>query len=162
MEVEDLSRELYSIYNNLMQFAVSRTHDETRAEDLVGEVILSMLERANNIPFCSVEAYAIQSIRNRDIDYWRRETRERENLALQAINVAQETDPLTRIRLEEAFLVIEGLGVLCKQVLKLHFLYEYTYAEMAKALNINPITAGTRMTRCRNKLDLKLVEMGVV
>lgn len=162
MEVEELSHELYSIYNNLMQFAVSRTHDVTRAEDLVSEVILAMLRRANDIPTGSVEAYAIRSIKNRHIDDWRRETRERENLAFQAINVSQETDPLTRIRLEETLRVIEGLGVLCKQVLKLHFLYEYTYAEMANALNINPITAGTRMTRCRNKLDLKLVEMGVV
>ena len=69
---------------------------------------------------------------------------------------------MIRKRLEEALRVIQGLGVLCKQVLKLHFLHEYTYAEMAKALNIHPTTLGTRMTRCRKKLVLKLVEMGVV
>ena len=162
MDMEELSSELISIYDKLMRFSIKRTGNETEAEDLVAEVILNMLSRATIIPRESVEGYAINSIKNKHIDNWRRRNRERAFVALPTIDFLEQPDPLIGKQLQEAYRALESLGANCIKVLRLHFFHEFTYDEMAKALDIPTSTVGSQMHRCREKLALKLDEMGIV
>jgi len=143
----DVREELVDAYPKLLRYAVSKTRDADRAEDLVLEACKRILERDERISEeINVTAFAITIIRNLVIDASR--VRE-DQLDDEAEGPADHTKPGDLFELGQ---VLSSIGEECEKILTI-FAMGHSYTEIAKALDIAQGTVMSRMSRCRSRLQ---------
>lgn len=163
----DLGRTLVDLYPRLERYALSLTRAKETAEDLVMDVIKSMLERQTQFDdSINVEAYAIRAVKNKFIDSKRYRARNvtetemgidetNENFFSKIEDEASETAAFAKLQFRELSKALVSLGEECLEILTL-FGVGNSYKEIAEISGKRIGTVMSRMSRCREQLKLKM------
>ena len=165
----DLGSILVDLYPKLLRYALSQTKSKDTAEDLVMDVIKSMLERQNQFDdSVNFEAYAIRAVKNRYTDSKRYRARnitetemgldeKNENFFSQIADEASETAAFAKIQFKELSNSLVALGEECLEILTLYGIGN-SYKEIAEISDKKIGTVMSRMSRCREQLKIKMGE----
>ena len=138
-------------------FALSRAASVDDADDLVSRAIVKIMERHRASPFepdDNIEAYGITVIRHLVIDdAAQTKTQKTDNVDdIDDEGGPSAGSPETSTYTQEVLRLIGQLCKACREILMLCG-EGYSYAEIAEDLGININTVGTRLLRCRQKLN---------
>jgi len=160
---EQLRKELVGIYNQMLAYAIYRTRDRDKGEDLVLKACMKILEREEKKPtaFTNVSkdfrliSYAIRTIQNLHIDRTRKEKKWRSG------RIDDQGDETFEKKIEDILYQDEVLAALsrlsenCRDIL-MERATGGSYEEIAKTLKIAIGTVMSRMARCRKSLRMVL------
>ena len=145
------SKELEDLLNRAYRYALSLTHNENDAFDLVQSSYLKLVEKGKPL----LISYLITTIKNLNIDHKRREKVKRS--WLEELNIKTKYEPLFSV---EPFLekILYALSDKNREILFLSIVEEYTAQEIADTLNIPRGTVLSILHRTKQKLKLQLTE----
>lgn len=148
------SKELEDLLNRAYRYALSLTHNENDAFDLVQSSYLKLVEKGKPL----LISYLITTIKNLNIDHKRREKVKRS--WLEKLNIKTKYEPLFSV---EPFLekILYALSDKNREILFLSIVEEYTAQEIADTLNISRGTVLSILHRTKQKLKLQLTEKKV-
>ena len=156
------NRLLTSLRPKLYRFALSMTKRIDEAEDVVQDVGIKLWERRDELAaMSSVEAYAMNAVRNRCIDIARSPRSNTEELE-DTYDAAHEQTP--HKMLEQADMVdmvrklVDRLPQQQQQVMRLRDIEGYELDEIAMILQMNDAAVRTNLSRARQKIRNELVK----
>lgn len=158
-------------YRQLLLISVNHVQDSTIAEDIVQEFFINYWERISQgikAPD-NFKAYAIRAIKNLSIDFFRRQcVNDKRNASIPEpidnVNHEQEEDELEKHnnRLLRIFELIDQLPESRRQILKLHALNKYTYAQIAEIQGISINTVRTQLTKAYSSLRKSAIGLALL
>ena len=132
---------------DILGFLRSRVRIPEQAEDLLQEVFLRVMQRADLSEVCSAEAYLRATARHVLADFYRSQNARDKGIVLefQEFRHADETwSPSHSLQsgefLERLAAVLDSLSAPVQQAFVLSRVYGYTYSEIGEALSISPRT----------------------
>lgn len=149
-------------YANLVRFSYQYLFDEKACEDVVQEAFLFIWEKADKIEIeSSFKSYLYTLVRNRCLNILKSvHISKRCNIYEIGIDMHQEEEasegevPLRGKKILEA---VEALPEKMKQIVKLRFLQNYRYKEIAEELGLSVNTVKTQLKRAKLKLQENLL-----
>jgi RNA polymerase sigma-70 factor (ECF subfamily) len=143
----------------MYRFALSLVRQSDEAEDVVQDISLKLWERSMGITdnIRSVEAYAMKAVKNRCLDYLRRQPGKLEELT-ESVRI----DPTPLQSLEQADMaafvrkLIEKLPLQQQMIIRLRDVEEYELDEIADILDMNEGAVRTGLSRARRKIREQL------
>ncbi len=147
-------------YSNLVVYANGYLFDQQASEDLVQDVFIYIWEHAHKINIkSSLKGYLIAMVRNRCLNYLKsiKITDSFEflelNINLITAHVFDSTEEEEKkIVYHQILRIVDTLPNKMQQVVRLKFLHNYTYAEIATELNISVNTVKTQLRRAKAKI----------
>ena len=147
-------------YEKLVNYANGYLFDQQASEDLVQEAFIYIWEHAHKINIqSSLNAYLTTMVRNRCLNYLKsiKITDSFEYLELNinlitthVFDSAEEEEK--KIVYHQILKIVDTLPDKMQQVVRLKFLHNYTYAEIATELNISINTVKTQLKRAKAKI----------
>jgi RNA polymerase sigma-70 factor (ECF subfamily) len=148
-------------YRQLLLISIHHVQDPAIAEDIVQEFFINYWERISQgiqTPD-NFRAYAIRAVKNRSIDFFRRQNvADKRSAAIPEIieavdaQIAKEELEERNTRLLRIFELIDQLPESRKQILKLHALNKYTYAQIAERQGVSINTVRSQLTKAYSSL----------
>lgn len=143
------------LWPKLLRFALSKTNNLQLAEDIVMDVIEKIWEKEDKLPEdLNIEAYAITSIRNAYINYYKKHSRtEASSSENDQVKLEDKENPgsdkfIFSGDFEKYYMT---MGESCKEILTL-FALGNSYKEICQIIDAKIGTVMSRMARCREKL----------
>ncbi|MDR1645413.1 MAG: RNA polymerase sigma-70 factor [Tannerellaceae bacterium] len=167
---EDFAKTYIACYPKLVRFAQTYVFSQQDAENIVQDVFLHLWEHWNRMdPFINMNAFLFASVKNRCIDYLRKQTQvkhreeplsglQEKELQLNLYSLqALDENKLSRQEIET--LVDEAIHSLpdrCREIFILSRMEGLRYKEIAERLNISTNTIEGQMNIALRKLKAKL------
>ncbi|MBC9796258.1 RNA polymerase sigma-70 factor [Sinomicrobium weinanense] len=170
-EIRKQNRKVFSslfreLYEDLVNYARGYLFDRDTSEDLVQEVFLHIWEKADRIEIrTSLRSYLFSMVRNRAINHLK-SLKIEDSLNLLELNssLAAEAETETPSEDDRQFIYgrirqkLEALPQKMQEIVKLRFIGNYKYSEIAEELGISVNTVKTQLKRAR----LKIMESFVI
>lgn len=152
--------EIYNTYRQTMFSVANRIiKDQYLSEDIIQRAfirIISNLDKINEVNSHQTKGFVIIIVQNIAIDFYRKRKKEN-NVSLDTIEMYVEKLESKEISgttdLEEA---ISKLPIKYANVLRLRFIYEYSYIDIAEILNTTESNVRQRVSRSKKKLKESL------
>lgn len=151
-------------YKDLVVYANGFIFDKAASEDIVQEVFIYIWKNANSITIkSSIKGYLAAMVRNRCFTYLKsiKITDSFDYLDLNinlitenVFDIADEEEE--KIVYKQILKIIETLPDKMQQIVKLKFISNYKYAEIATELNISINTVKTQLKRAKIKITKSL------
>lgn len=145
--LDEIARHFEAYRQDLVGFLRSRVSGPEQAEDLLQQVFLRLMQRADWSEIRNPEAYLRTTARHVLADFYRSQSARDQGIVLeyQEFRDADETwspgDSLrTREFMNRLASVLESLSPQVRNAFVLSRVYGYTYAEIGRALSISPRT----------------------
>lgn len=107
----------------------------------------------------SVTAWIRRIIINTAIDFYRRDTRRKEDNIEEAYYISSsDEDALSKLATEEILSALQQLSLSYRSVFNLFAIEGYSHKEIAEILHINESTCRSNLVKARNKLKAILLE----
>tara|TARA_R110002050_G_scaffold261556_1_gene401640 strand:- start:130395 stop:130952 length:558 start_codon:yes stop_codon:yes gene_type:complete len=153
-------------YKNLVIYANGYLYDKDSSEDVVQDVFIYIWEHANNINIeTSLKGYLYAMVRNRCLNFLK-SIKITDNYEFIEFNINLITEHVfdstseedKKIVYHQILKIVDTLPEKMQQVVKLKFLHNYKYSEIASELDISVNTVKTQLKRAK----LKITEMVTV
>ena len=162
MNKTDFNRLMTQLRPKLYRFALAFVKRTDEAEDAVQEIGMKLWERHHELAALrSVEAYAMNAVKNRCLDY----IRSSRNRMAELSEVTRETHEQTPDKsVEQADMIgfvrkmIERLPVQQQMVIRLRDIEGYESEEISEILEMSEGTVRTNLSRARQKIREELVK----
>ena len=147
-------------YEDLVIYANGYLFDQQASEDVVQEVFIHIWEKPDTINIkSSLMSYVFRMVRNKCLDYLKsiKITDDFELLEFN-INLITEhvfnstTDDNKKIIYHQILKIVDTLPDKMQQVVRLKFLHNYKYKEIADELGISVNTVKTQLKRAKSKI----------
>ncbi|MCL6267737.1 RNA polymerase sigma-70 factor [Flagellimonas myxillae] len=151
-------------YPELVQYANSYLFDQNWSEDIVQEVFIHLWEKANDLDIkTSLKGYLYAMVRNRCLNFLKsiKITDDAKVLDMQSMLSSDydleffSNDDLKIIH-HQLLKVVEALPDKMQQIVKMRFIENYKYAEIAEELGITVNTVKTQLKRARQKITQQM------
>ena len=151
-------------YEDLVVYANGYLFDKEASEDIVQEVFIYIWEKPEKIIIeCSLQAYIFRMVRNRCLNYLK-SLRITDKLDLLDFNITLITEHVfdtaseddKKIVFHQILKIVDSLPDKMQQIVKLKFLHDYKYKEIAAELGISINTVKTQLTRAKVKISESL------
>ena len=160
-EEKDRFEQIYIIYRNLMYYIARRIlQDDSLAEDAVHNAfirIIGYLDKLQDINSHKTKGFLVIVVENTSKDIYNK--RKHANaISFDSLEVELsdnhdlEENVIDQINVNDLVKKIETLSTIYRDVLMMRFIYEYSYNEISKILNISEATVRKRLERARQKL----------
>ena len=155
-------KKLYeSLYEDLVFFANGYLFDISASEDIVQETFIQLWEKAKTITIKnSLKAYLYSMVRNRCLNYLKtiKITDSFNILDFQAIiesdyGLDDYTNEDKEIIYSQILKIIETLPAKMQTIVKLRFMNNYKYSEIAEEMNVSVNTVKTQLKRAKIKIS---------
>ena len=159
MTTVEFNKNLVSLEDNMMKFALSLTTDYTRAEDLVQDTYMKAITYKDKfVDYTNLKAWVFTIMKNTFINNYRRSVQENtisdSSKDLYFLNLPQDSgffSPESRYSLDELEKVIDSLEDDFKIPFKMH-VQGFKYKEIAEKLDLKIGTVKSRIFFTRKKL----------
>ncbi|WP_346880806.1 RNA polymerase sigma-70 factor [uncultured Algibacter sp.] len=147
-------------YNSLVIYANGFLFDKNASEDIVQDVFVYLWENANTIQIqSSLKGYIFTMVKNRCFNYLK-SIKITDNFELLELNINLITEHVfdstseenKKIVYHQILKIVEQLPERMQQVVKLRFISNYKYSEIAKELDISVNTVKTQLKRAKSKI----------
>lgn len=147
-------------YKELVRYAHGYLYDTSSSEDVVQEVFVQLWERPNDIKIeSSLKSYLYFMVRNRCLNVLRSVKITDSASILELRTTIADTEPdfsssLTDDRdkaCQEVLRIVDALPAKMRDVVKLRFISNYRYSEIAEELGISVNTVKTQLKRAKMK-----------
>lgn len=145
------------LYPKLVVYAQNYTFNKEKSEDLVQDVFLHLWEHASEMDIhTSLQAYLYSMTRNHCISYLRSirvvdSSHMLDNLADAALQ-KDKSEQEAAAEYKRVLILVESFPERMRDIFKLKYFENYTYAEIAESLGISLNTVKTQLKRAKNKL----------
>ncbi len=152
-------------YKDLVVYANSFLFDKDSSEDIVQDIFIYIWENASDLRIgVSFEGYIYTMTRNRCLNYLK-SIKITDNLDVLAFNIHLITENTfdtvneddKKIIHYQILKIVDSLPDKMQQIVKLKFLNDYKYSEIATELNISVNTVKTQLKRAKIKISETLV-----
>lgn len=151
----------YDYYPSLMRFAESMIFDLQVCEDIVQDLFLHIWENSQSITITtSLKSYLFQSVKNKCFNHLRNiKIHDKHNLIyLESHLNLEDIDDIEDSSIEILSEAIEAMPNQMALVLKMKYMDNKKYQEIAESINISENTVKTHLKRAREKLKRVLLE----
>ncbi len=147
-------------YGDLVTYANGYLFDKDSSEDIVQEVFIYIWEQANKINIeTSLKGYIYSMVRNRCLNYLK-SIKITDSFEILEFNINLITEHVFNSASEEdktivyhqILKIVDTLPEKMQQVVKLKFLHNYKYTEIAEELNISVNTVKTQLKRAKSRI----------
>lgn len=147
-------------YPELVHYANSYLFDQNWSEDIVQEVFIHLWEKANELDIkSSLKGYLYSMVRNRCLNFLKslKITDDAKVLDMQSMLSSDydleffSSDDLKVIH-HQLLKVVEGLPSKMQQIVKMRFIENYKYVEIAEELGVSVNTVKTQLKRAKLKI----------
>lgn len=160
-EEKDQFEQIYTTYRNLMYYIARRIlQDDSLAEDAVHNAfikIIGHLDKIQDISSHKTKGFLVIVVENTSKDIYNK--RKHDNVvSFDSFEVELsdshdlEESVIDQINVTDLVKEIETLPSIYRDVLMMRFIYEYSYKEISKIMNISEATVRKRLERARQKL----------
>jgi RNA polymerase sigma factor (sigma-70 family) len=149
---------IYSAHREaLLAYLLRRTDDPADAADVLAEVFLVAWRRADAVPTGDAARAWLFGVARRALANHRRSERRRSALASElALALASIPPPAHDALDPELHEALESLGARDREIVALTAWEQLKPAEIARVLDMNPVTVRVRLHRARRRLGQKL------
>jgi len=159
MTTVEFNKNLVSLEDNMMKFALSLTTDQTRAEDLVQDTYMKAITYKDKfVDYTNLKAWVFTIMKNTFINNYRRSVKENtiidSSQDLYFLNLPQDSgfsSPESNYSIDELEKVIDSLEDDFKIPFRMH-VQGFKYKEIAEKLNLKIGTVKSRIFFTRKKL----------
>ncbi|MDD7887301.1 RNA polymerase sigma factor [Flavivirga sp. 57AJ16] len=164
-EIKNKNRQVYRTffnknYEDLVIYANSYLFDKPASEDVVQEVFIYIWEKAHKIELeSSFKGYIYTMVRNRCLNFLKSlKITDNFNVLEFNVNLITEhvfdsaSDEDKKIVYHQILKIVDTLPERMKQIVKLKFLHNYKYREIAEELDISVNTVKTQLKRAKSKI----------
>ena len=153
-------------YKDLVTFAYGYLYDRDSSEDIVQDVFIYIWENASKLNIeSSLKGYSYAMVRNRCLSYLK-SIKITDNYEFLEFNINLITEHVfdstseddKKIVYHQILKIVDTLPEKMQQVVRLKFLHNYKYSEIAAELDISVNTVKTQLKRAK----LKITEMVTV
>jgi len=147
-------------YGELVVYANGYLFDKGSSEDIVQEIFIYIWEHASKLNIeTSLKGYLYAMVRNRCFNYLK-SIKITDNLELLDFNINLITEHVFNSTSEEdkaivyhqILKIVDTLPEKMQQIVRLKFLHNYKYSEIAKELGISVNTVKTQLKRAKSKI----------
>ncbi|MDO6515998.1 RNA polymerase sigma factor [Zobellia uliginosa] len=147
-------------YEEFVVYANGYLFDKDSSEDIVQEIFIYIWEHANTLNIeTSLKGYIYAMVRNKCFNYLK-SIKITDNLELLDFNINLITEHVFNSTSEEdkaivyhqILRIVDTLPEKMQQIVKLKFLHNYKYAEIANELGISINTVKTQLKRAKSKI----------
>ncbi|MDN3665788.1 RNA polymerase sigma factor [Algibacter miyuki] len=147
-------------YEEFVVYANGYLFDKDASEDIVQEIFIYIWEHANKLNIeTSLKGYLYTMVRNRCFNYLK-SIKITDNLELLDFNINLISEHVFNSTSEEdkaivyhqILKIVDTLPEKMQQIVKLKFLHNYKYLEIAKELGISVNTVKTQLKRAKSKI----------
>nr|WP_299387864.1 RNA polymerase sigma-70 factor [Allomuricauda sp.] len=151
-------------YPELVHYANSYLFDQNWSEDIVQEVFIHLWEQANSLDIkTSLRGYLYAMVRNRCLNFLKsiKITDDAKVLDMQSMLSSEydleffSNDDLKVIH-HQLLKVVEGLPTKMQQIVKMRFIENYKYVEIAEELGVSVNTVKTQLKRAKLKISQQM------
>ncbi len=164
-EIKKGNRKVYKTfflknYQDLVIYANGYLFDQQASEDIVQDVFIYLWEKPKNIVIkSSLKGYVTTMVKNRCLNYLKA-IKITDNYNYLELNISLITEHVfddvsyenKKIVYHQVLKIIDTLPDKMQQVVKLKFLHNYKYAEIAKELGISVNTVKTHLKRAKSTI----------
>jgi len=145
--------DLYQKYSrDVYRFALYLSGDSARAEDLTAEAFLRLWASPAPARLDTIKSYLFAIIRNLYVQNWRIERREEPLTESAALRQSVEDALDTKAELTRVLAALADLDPLERAALLLRSEQQLPYEDIARVLEISPVSARVKVHRARQKL----------
>ena len=163
MTAVEFNKSLVSLEGSMMKFALSLTHDQTRAEDLKQDTYMKAFNYRNKFVDCTnLKAWVFTIMKNTFINNYRRSVKENtiidSSQDLYFLNLPQDSgflSPESRYSLDELEKVVDSLEDEFSTPFRMH-VQGFKYREIAEKLDLKIGTVKSRIFFTRKRLMERL------
>ncbi|SFZ93095.1 RNA polymerase sigma-70 factor, ECF subfamily [Flaviramulus basaltis] len=147
-------------YKELVVYANGYLFDKDASEDIIQEIFIYIWEHANKLNIkTSLKGYLYAMVRNRCLNYLK-SIKITDNFELLDFNINLITEHVFNSTSEEdktivyhqILKIVDTLPEKMQQVVKLKFLHNYKYSEIASELGISINTVKTQLKRAKSRI----------
>ena len=147
-------------YEELVVYANGYLFDKDSSEDIVQEIFIYIWEHANKLNIAtSLKGYLYAMVRNRCFNYLK-SIKVTDSFELLDFNINLITEHVFNSTSDEdktivyhqILKIVDTLPEKMQQIVKLKFLHNYKYSEIAKELGISVNTVKTQLKRAKSKI----------
>lgn len=157
---------IYEQYRHSMfSIAYAILHDAHAAEDVTSECLFKIsetIDRIRNLSEREVQDYIATIVRNQSIDLYRRRQRHPEYSIDEQWNVEDhsqsEETMISHVGYQQLVEAIESLPETHRDILKFRYLYQLSYEELSRLLDISQSAVQQRLRRAKQQLEKLLDE----
>ncbi|WP_168796303.1 RNA polymerase sigma-70 factor [Flagellimonas onchidii] len=152
-------------YEELVHYANSYLFDQGWSEDIVQEVFIHIWEKAADMDIkTSLKGYLYAMVRNKCLNFLKtiKITDDAKVLDMQSMissdyNLEFFSDEDLKIIHHQLLKVVEGLPSKMQQIVKMRFIENYKYVDIAEELGISVNTVKTQLKRAKVKIAQQMV-----
>lgn len=147
-------------YEDLVIYANGYLFDKQASEDVVQEVFIYIWENSDSIEIkSSLNSYVFSMVRNRCLNYLKT-IKITDSFELLQFNINLITEHVfdsvaeddKKIVYHQILKIVDGLPDKMQQIVRLKFLHNYKYKEIAEELDISINTVKTQLKRAKTKI----------
>jgi RNA polymerase sigma-70 factor (ECF subfamily) len=164
-EISKRNRKIFKVffnkhYANLVNYANGYLFNKCASEDIVQEVYIYIWENAENLSIkSSLKNYLYAMVRNKCLNYLK-SIKITDNYNYLELNISLITEQVLdstsdddkQIVYHQVLKIVDSLPNKMQQIVKLKFLHQYKYAEIAEELGISINTVKTQLKRAKVKI----------
>lgn len=151
-------------YEELVHYANSYLFDQDWSEDIVQEVFIHLWEKSNDLEIkSSLKGYLYAMVRNRCLNFLKsiKITDNANVLDMQSMlssdyNLDVFSSEDLKVIHHQLLKVVEGLPSKMQQIVKMRFIENYKYVEIAEELGISVNTVKTQLKRAKLKITQQM------
>lgn len=151
-------------YAELVHYANSYLFDQGWSEDIVQEVFIHLWEKSNSLEIkSSLKGYLYAMVRNRCLNFLKtiKITDNANVLDMQSMlsaeyNLDVFSDEDLKIIHNQLLKVVEGLPTKMQQIVKMRFIENYKYVDIAEELGVSVNTVKTQLKRAKVKITQQM------
>lgn len=151
-------------YEELVNYAHNYLYDKDRSEDVVQEVFIHLWERSSEIDLkSSLKGYLYAMVRNRCLNVLKaiKITDDAKMIDLQSlVSSSYEFDAFSdedlNILHHRLLKIVERLPSKMQKIVKLRFIDNYKYADIAEEMDISINTVKTQLKRAKSKITQEM------
>lgn len=164
-EIKNQNRFVYKkffedTYKELVHYANSYLFDQSWSEDIVQEVFIHIWEKADTLQVkTSLKGYLYAMVRNRCLNFLKtlKITDDAKALDMQSMissdyNLEFFSDEDLKIIHHQLLKAVEGLPSKMQQIVKMRFIENYKYVDIAEELGVSVNTVKTQLQRAKSKI----------
>ncbi|SHG91051.1 RNA polymerase sigma factor [Flagellimonas flava] len=151
-------------YEELVHYANSYLFDPGYSEDMVQEVFIYLWERAGELEIkSSLRGYLYSMVRNKCLNYLKSikitdtaNVMDLQSLIASDYNLQIFSDDDLKIVHQQLLKVVENLPSKMKQIVKMRFIDNYKYIDIAEELGVSVNTVKTQLKRAKLKISQQM------
>ena len=152
---EEVAKYLYENRYEMLRFVMSLVENYADAEDVVGEAIIKVLEKREQLRYAEkLKSWTMTIVANCAKDLLKKRNRI-SFVNIEEVEIKDEQDFVGEC--DELWSIIQQFSVEYRMVLVLYYYNEFTIEEISKALKIPIGTVKSRLARGRDKIAMELL-----